>query len=57
MRRDTARARRVHQLHRIDPIAEWELLPPHLLDVLEALIGPDGLALQTMLFYNPPWHG
>lgn len=48
---------RVHQLHRVDPIAEWGLLHPRILDVLEALIGPDVLALQTMLFYNPPGTG
>jgi hypothetical protein len=53
---------RVHQLHRIDPTAEWGLLHPRVLDVLEALIGPDVLALQSMLFFNPPglggqgWH-
>ena len=48
---------RVHQLHRIDPVAEWGLLHPRILDVLEALIGPDVLALQTMLFHNPPGTG
>lgn len=48
---------RVHQLHRVDPIAEWGLLHPRILDVLEALIGPDVLALQTMLFHNPPGTG
>lgn len=53
---------RVHQLHRIDATAEWGLLHPRVLDVLEALIGPDVLALQSMLFFNPPglggqgWH-
>jgi hypothetical protein len=48
---------RVHQLHRVDPVAERYLLQPRVLDVLEALIGPDVLALQTMLFYNPPGRG
>lgn len=48
---------RVHQLHRIDATAEWGLLNPRVLDVLEALIGPDVLALQTMLFFNPPGQG
>lgn len=53
---------RIHQLHRIDATAEWGLLHPRVLDVLEALIGPDVLALQSMLFFNPPglggqgWH-
>jgi hypothetical protein len=54
---EIARGTRVHQLHRIDPVAEWGLLHPRVLDVLEALIGPDVLALQTMLFYNPPGTG
>ncbi len=60
---EVARTRtRVHQLHRIDATAEWGLLHPRVLDVLEALIGPDVLALQSMLFFNPPglggqgWH-
>jgi phytanoyl-CoA hydroxylase len=48
---------RVHQLHRIDATAEWGLLHPRVIDVLEALIGPDVLALQSMLFYNPPGMG
>lgn len=48
---------RVHQLHRIDATAEWGLLHPRILDVLEAIIGPDVLALQSMLFYNPPGTG
>ncbi|MCS7208140.1 MAG: phytanoyl-CoA dioxygenase family protein [Fimbriimonadales bacterium] len=48
---------RAHQLHRVDPVAEWGLLYPRILDVLEALIGPDVLALQTMLFHNPPGTG
>ncbi|HTE20928.1 MAG TPA: phytanoyl-CoA dioxygenase family protein [Armatimonadota bacterium] len=48
---------RVHMLHRVDPLSERFLLHPRILDVLEALIGPDVLALQTMLFYNPPGRG
>ncbi|MCS7300670.1 MAG: phytanoyl-CoA dioxygenase family protein [Fimbriimonadales bacterium] len=51
------RGTRAHQLHWVDPIAEWGLLHPRILDVLEALIGPDVLALQTMLFHNPPGTG
>ncbi|NMH85866.1 phytanoyl-CoA dioxygenase family protein [Heyndrickxia coagulans] len=53
---------RVHMLHHIDETAEWGLLHPLILDVLEALIGPDVMALQSMLFFNPPglggqgWH-
>jgi phytanoyl-CoA hydroxylase len=54
---EVARGTRVHQLHRVDPVAERGLLHPRILDVLEALIGPDVLALQTMLFYNPPGTG
>jgi hypothetical protein len=48
---------RIHMLHRADPVAERFLLHPRVLDVLEALIGPDVLALQTMLFFNPPGKG
>lgn len=48
---------RVHMLHREHPTAEWGLLLPRALDVLEALIGPDVLALQSMLFFNPPGQG
>ncbi len=53
---------RIHMLHRHFAIAERYLLYPPVLDVLQALIGPDVLALQTMLFLNPPglggqgWH-
>lgn len=45
---------RIHMLHRHLPIHERFLLHPRVLDVLEALIGPDVLALQTMLFLKPP---
>lgn len=45
---------RVHMLHRVSPIHERFLLHPRVLDVLEALIGPDVLALQTMLFFKQP---
>jgi phytanoyl-CoA dioxygenase PhyH len=48
---------RVHMLHRVDPVSERFLLHPRVLDGVEALIGPDVLALQTMLFYNPPGRG
>ncbi|TVY08887.1 phytanoyl-CoA dioxygenase family protein [Paenibacillus cremeus] len=48
---------RLHNPHREDPTAEWGLLHPRLLDVLEALIGPDVLAVQSMLFFNPPRKG
>ncbi|GCE21826.1 phytanoyl-CoA dioxygenase family protein [Dictyobacter kobayashii] len=45
---------RVHMLHRVLPIHERFLLHPRVLDVLEALIGPDVLALQSMLFFKNP---
>jgi chlorinating enzyme len=53
---------RIHMLHRVLEIHERYLLHPRLLDVLEAVIGPDVLAMQTMLFIKPPggagqgWH-
>jgi len=52
-----SRFTRIHMLHRASPRAEWGLLHPRVLDVLEALIGPDVLALQSMLFLNPPGRG
>jgi ectoine hydroxylase-related dioxygenase (phytanoyl-CoA dioxygenase family) len=45
---------RVHMLHLKLPIHERFLLHPRILDVLAALIGPDVLALQTMLFFKQP---
>ena len=45
---------RIHMLHRILPIHERFMLHPRILDVLEALIGPDVLALQTMMFFKQP---
>lgn len=48
---------RMHMPHQQNETAEWGLLHPQLLDVLEALIGPDVLALQSMLFFNPPGKG
>ena len=53
---------RIHMLHRRLPLHERYLLHPRVLDVLEVLIGPDVLALQSMLFLKPPgkpgqgWH-
>jgi phytanoyl-CoA hydroxylase len=53
---------RIHMLHRKLPLHERYLLHPRVLDVLEVLIGPDVLAMQTMLFLKPPgkpgqgWH-
>ncbi len=53
---------RIHMLHRKLPLHERYLLHPRVLDVLEAIIGPDVLSLQSMLFLKPPgkvgqgWH-
>ncbi|HLZ09685.1 MAG TPA: phytanoyl-CoA dioxygenase family protein [Chloroflexota bacterium] len=53
---------RIHMLHRVLELHERFMLHPRVLDVLEALIGPDVLAMQTMLFFKPPggegqgWH-
>ncbi len=52
-----ARFARIHMLHRVDAMHEEYLLHPRALDVLEALIGPDVLALQTMYFFNRPGDG
>jgi phytanoyl-CoA hydroxylase len=45
---------RIHMLHRELAIHERFLLHPHVLDVVQALVGPDVLALQSMLFIKPP---
>jgi phytanoyl-CoA hydroxylase len=45
---------RIHMLHRVSALHERFLLHPRVLDVLEVLIGPDVLALQTMLFFKQP---
>ena len=53
---------RIHMLHRRLELHERYLLHPRVLDVLEILIGPDAMAMQTMLFLKPPgkpgqgWH-
>jgi phytanoyl-CoA hydroxylase len=53
---------RIHMMHRHLPIWERYLLYPRLLDALEALHGPDILAMQTMMFIKGPgalgqgWH-
>lgn len=53
---------RIHMLHRQLELHERYMLHPRVLDVLEAIIGPDVLAMQTMLFIKPPgkpgqgWH-
>jgi phytanoyl-CoA hydroxylase len=45
---------RVHMLHRRLPIHERYLLHPRIVDVVAGLVGPDVLALQTMLFVKGP---
>lgn len=45
---------RAHMLHRLSPTHERFLLHPRVLDGLEALIGPDVLALQSMFFFKQP---
>ncbi|MBA2362194.1 MAG: phytanoyl-CoA dioxygenase family protein [Chloroflexia bacterium] len=45
---------RIHMLHRQLEIHERFLLHPRILDVLEALIGPDVMAMQSMLFIKAP---
>ncbi len=53
---------RIHMLHRKLALHERFLLHPRVLDVVEALIGPDVMAMQSMLFLKPPgsagqgWH-
>ena len=45
---------RIHQLHFHLEIHERYLLHARILDVLEVLIGPDVMAMQTMLFLKGP---
>jgi hypothetical protein len=45
---------RIHMLHRVLEVHERFLLHPRVLDVLEALIGPDLMAMQSMLFLKYP---
>jgi len=53
---------RIHMLHRQLAIHEQFLLHPRVLDVLECLIGPDVMAMQSMMFFKGPgkagqgWH-
>jgi phytanoyl-CoA hydroxylase len=48
---------RIHMLHRRLEIHERFMLHPRVLDVVQALVGPDVLALQTMLFVKRPGSG
>jgi ectoine hydroxylase-related dioxygenase (phytanoyl-CoA dioxygenase family) len=53
---------RIHMLHRKLALHEKYMLHPRVLDILEVLIGPDLMAMQTMLFLKPAgsqgqgWH-
>jgi phytanoyl-CoA hydroxylase len=49
-----ADALRVHMLHRQEEIHERYMLHPRIVDVVAGLVGPDVLALQTMLFVKGP---
>jgi phytanoyl-CoA hydroxylase len=51
---DFADRLRIHMLHRQLEIHERYMLHPHIVDVVAGLIGPDVLALQTMLFVKGP---
>jgi ectoine hydroxylase-related dioxygenase (phytanoyl-CoA dioxygenase family) len=42
------------QFHRHLPLHEHYMLHPRILDCLEGLIGPDIMAMQSMLFLKPP---
>jgi phytanoyl-CoA hydroxylase len=57
LKAEFAQQTRVHMVSRIDADAEWGMLHPRILDVTEALIGPDVYALQSMMFLNPPGRG
>ena len=45
---------RIHMLHHKHELHERYLLYPRILDILEVLIGPDVMAMQTMLFIKAP---
>jgi phytanoyl-CoA hydroxylase len=45
---------RIHMMHDRIPLWERWMLHPRILDVVQALIGPDVLAMQTMMFIKGP---
>jgi len=53
---------RIHMLHRRLELHERYMLHPRVVDIVSALVGPDVLAMQTMLFLKGPgkpgqgWH-
>jgi ectoine hydroxylase-related dioxygenase (phytanoyl-CoA dioxygenase family) len=57
LKEEFAAATRVHMLSRLNETAERAMLNPRILDVTEAIIGPDVYALQSMMFLNPPGKG
>jgi chlorinating enzyme len=57
LKEEFAQQTRIHMLSRLERDAERGLLHPRVLDVTEALIGPDIYALQSMMFLNPPGRG
>ncbi|MDQ6420632.1 phytanoyl-CoA dioxygenase family protein [Paenibacillus sp. LHD-117] len=57
LKEEFAKATRIHMLSRQNAAAERGMLHPRIVDVTEALIGPDVLALQSMMFLNPPGKG
>jgi len=54
LREIETRLLRIHMLHTEIPVWERYLLYPRVLDVIEALIGPDVAAMQTMMFIKGP---
>ncbi|MBB3107995.1 chlorinating enzyme [Paenibacillus phyllosphaerae] len=57
LKAEFAEKTRVHMISRQHREGEELMLHPRVLDVLEALVGPDVYALQSMLFFNPPGRG
>lgn len=57
LKEEFAAATRIHMLSRVNAAAERGMLNPRILDVTEAIIGPDVYALQSMMFLNPPGKG
>src|SRR5690349_1928523 len=45
---------RIHMMHDRIPLWERWMLHPRVLDIVQALIGPDVLAMQTMMFIKGP---
>jgi phytanoyl-CoA hydroxylase len=54
LRETEKRLLRIHMMHDRIPLWERWMLHPRVLDVVQALIGPDVLAMQTMMFIKGP---